>query len=170
MPNPCTLDPNLKECTQQAELYDLDRTLNAAIQKALEYVEAAEPFVASEMPKLAQEAVRFQIVTGGGCVALAVLLICWGIFAWRWSIRGAVERLAQIDDHDEALNGPFKHLTGPGKADDAAFRILHYGIPASGLLGAFIGVLMFFGNITELLKPLIAPRMYLIEYFRTLIG
>jgi hypothetical protein len=171
VPHPCIVNPELEGCAELA----LGDSSNAVVAKVLQYLEATEPFALEQAPLLVQETLRFAIFSAGFWIALSVALAAWAVFAIRWSLKGAEERLERIAAHTDALNELPEVASGrivqpDDTTGDIAFSFLHYGIPVSGVVGGFIGVTVFFATIMTLVKPLIAPRLFLLEFFRAMAG
>lgn len=194
MPHPCALQPNLASCAemelqhvagevpaetlptvQEAIVTNavvLTEHMNAALAKVGLWVESTENLVAEQMPLLVKEIIRFEIAEHGFWMLLGVLGILWGLYAYQWSYRNAEERLERIRQHEEALRAEARkrNRENPHLSDDVVFSFLHYAIPSSGGFTAFCGIWRVLDNLMKVLKPLVAPRLFLIEYFRQLAG
>lgn len=170
-PHPCTTNPELESCVELArELAGLEdaqaspsslkeallanapaisERLNNAMLKVGEWVEATESFAADQAPLLVQEIVWWGVAGSGYWVGLGLFFITlgsgYGIFSYRrW-------------EHLRAMTG-----------DSGEFaRFMAFAVP---IVANFIGILMIMINIMSTLKPLVAPRLYLIEYFRNLVS
>ncbi len=121
--------------------------LNAAMAKIGEWVEQAEGFATEQTPLLVKEIVWWGAADGGYWVAFGVLFLTiaflWSFFCYkRWEVIREMP-------HDAG----------------EAMRFFAFAVP---ILTAILGFLFVMVNIMSMLKPLVAPRLYLIEYFRAL--
>ncbi len=151
----------------------ITESINAAAAKMVEWLERAESLAGEQVPFLIKEVLRFEILDWGYIVALGLLGLIWGLYAWRWTYLHAEHRKREIADHDRALKKEWdrKNPNHCGhNPNDVAFSFLHFGIPISGAVAAVAGFFMVLCNIMALLKPIVAPRAFLIEYFRQLAG
>ncbi len=197
MTHPCAINPELEGCAETilqhaatkvageapvaavatiqevivANAGMLTAHVNAALSKVGEWVEATETLAAEQMPLLVQEIIWFEVVDRGFWVVLGVIGLLWGAFAFRWSIRNAQTRIAAEEAHTKALTR-IKDDRNEYSAEtvDCAFTALHYAVPISGGIFGLLGLFWFLCNVIDMLKPLVAPRLFLIEYFRQLTG
>lgn len=166
--HPCVVDPTLTECVELAEklaakvpagtesLTDVLKSnapavmerLNAAIAHIGEWVETGEAFATEQVPLLVTEIIYWGVAEAGFWVVLGTIFLLVSAFTFRFgSKRWAA--WSQLDSDDE-----FGH-----KMPTCVITIF----------GTAIGFLMFTCNIMDMLKPLVAPRLYLIEYFQQLV-
>ena len=167
MPHPCALDPAAVGCVDKEQLVE---TANSALLKVLQYLESAETFAGEQVPLLVEEVLHYTIFMHSVKFAIGALLLSWGVFAIRWARRNAEARMSQIEEHTcilkrERLNRDERTQD----TEDVIFSLFHYGVPISGVFTLVIGLLMFVGHAFALVKPLIAPRLFLLDYFRALI-
>jgi hypothetical protein len=163
--------------TLEASAPQVMAAINQAIAKVAAYVEQTEEFAVEQVPLLIQEILTWAVLVPGFKVGVALLLLAFAAWAWRWSFRGAQERLAAIREHTEGMKDARREANeaadqvrdqGVDDLGDVAFGVLHYGIPIVGGFAAVAGIILFFDNILTLMKPIVASRLYLIEYFRAL--
>lgn len=191
-PHPCTENPELEACVALAQELTEDTAtaagtslkealianapaiserLNNAMLKVGEWVEAAEDFAVEQTPLLVKEIIYFEIASEGFWVMLGLMGIGWGIFAFRWSTRNAITRLGRISAHTAAVKQASReHPTRPTSSatEDVIFTFAHYAVPISGGITTVIGIVFVMTNFMDLLKPIVAPRLFLIEYFNAL--
>ncbi len=165
--HPCVVDPTLTECVELAEklaakipethnLTDVIKSnapavmerLNAAIAHIGEWVETGEAFASEQVPLLVTEIVYWGAASQAFWVGLGACFLVVGVSIARF----AFKRWAAWCERDAD--------------EDAARRIW------SVVLGCFctiMGFFMFACHVMPMLKPLVAPRLYLIEYFQQLV-
>jgi len=150
----------------------ITESINVAAAKMVEWLEKAESLVGEQVPHLVKEVLYFEVSYQGYLVGLGLLGLIWGLFAWRWTYRNAEGRVARFELHERALKEEFdkKFESAGHQPDDVAFTFPHFAIPISGAIFAVTGFFMIFCNIMNLVKPIVAPRVFLIEYFRALGG
>ncbi len=196
MPHPCALDPDLPGCAKLALDYAAEKMagtapaeavstlhealvanapmlterLNNAMVQVGVWVEASENFAVEQMPLLVKEIIYFEIADNGFWVLLGMFMILWGIFAYRWSLTRAKERMGIINKHTKLLEDANRDK-GNYSADttDVVFSVAHYGIPGSGVVSSILGLIFIMNNFMDVVKPIVAPRLFLIEYFRQLV-
>lgn len=191
-PHPCTENPELEACVALAQEVAetaavetgsslkealvanapaITEKLNSALGKVGEWVEATESFAMDQTPLLIREIIYFEVASNGFWLLVGVVGILWGWFAWRWSHHNALNRLAAIEAHDDLLKflGRKMHKSTTDTCD-VVFSFSHYAVPISGIATTVLGVIFVFANVMDVLKPLVAPRLFLIEYFRGLVG
>ncbi len=159
------------EAAKELELATLSEHVSTFLDKVLQYLETTEAFTVEHMPLLVQEIIRYEMTVASFTLVISLLLAAWAYRAYRWSYRNAEDRLARISDHTETLKAESRRRgrPRPGETEDAVFSIMHYGIPISGIPCSIVGAILFFCSATSLLKITLAPRLYLLEYFRALV-
>lgn len=150
-----------------------DRVLtrvNAALDKVGDWVEATEGFAKEQTPLLIKEIVLFEVARNGFHLFMALCGIAWGCFAWRYSHRNAVARLAAAEFHEKHLK-QLRRDAGKSQGDtcDVVFTFSHYAVPVTGVITTVCGFLGFLLTVTDFVKPLVAPRLFLVEYFQHLV-
>ena len=186
-PHPCTVNPSLDDCITLAKSQEQEGAttlkeaiitnapvitprLNQAMDKVGEWVEAAEGLATQQVPLLVKEIIYFEIASNSFYVLLGIIGVLWGVFAWRFSYNNAVNRLAAIDAHTELVRKLSQSKRGwKGDTQDGIFSFTHYMIPISGLSSGFIGLCLILTNFMDIVKPILAPRLFLIEYFNNLV-
>lgn len=123
--------------------------LNAAMGKVGEWVEQAEGFATEQTPLLVKEIVWWGIADAGYWVAFGVVFLTIAAV----SSFMCYKRWETI----QALRGDFGDF----------FRFMVGVVPVATTI---LGFLFIMSNIMDMLKPIVAPRLYLIEYFRQLAG
>ncbi len=121
--------------------------LNSALAKIGEWVEVTEEFAFEQAPLLVQEIVWWGIADGGYWVAFGVFFLT---LAFVWG-RACYKRWERIEE-----------MSG----DSGDF--MRFMVFVLTIIPAIAGLLLVMINIMGMLKPIVAPRLYLIEYFRQL--
>ena len=128
--------------------------LNAAMVKIGEWVEAGEELAAEQAPLLVKEILYWGIADAAFWVVLGVFcLLCLPVVAIY---------LGRSKTMPEGKRCMGMALEEKGSSFDCAVAWV------GGIVLPIIGFLIICGNIMNLLKPIVAPRLYLIEYFRQL--
>lgn len=120
-----------------------------------------------QTPLLIQEIIYFELAYRGFWVLTGLLGMFWAAYAWRYSHRNAEERLRKVKEHTRVLRQDDR---SDSDTTDAIFTFTHYAVPLSGVALGIGGAITVFAHAMSLIKPLVAPRLFLIEYFRTLMG
>ncbi len=123
--------------------------LNSALAKIGEWVEATGDFAVEQTPFLVQEILYWGIAEPGFRVGVGVFFLT---VAWFWGFTCYRKR-------EDIKN------MGGDLGDFMSFA--KFAVP---VIATVIGVLCIMVNIMDMLKPIVAPRLYLIEYFRHLAG
>ncbi len=179
MAHPCELTPDLPACVELAEklaakvpavaeklaakipavtqnLSDVLKSnapvvmerLNAAIAHIGEWVETGEAFATEQVPLLVTE------------------IVYWGVAdAAFWVVLGTCFLLASAS----AFRIGYKNWPAWSKLQDDPEFCRKMPTCVIVVVGGAIGFFMFTCNIMPMLKPLVAPRLYLIEYFQHLV-
>lgn len=165
MQHPCNLDSSLEGCAELAEKHagaletttettlstlkahapKVVESMNAAVARVGEWVEAGEAFAVEQAPLLVKEVIYWEVTQGGFYIGIGLLLLAVSFFAYR----KAAEYWEDWEQH---------------RNNDAQIMSV-VGVICGGALGLAIVAV----NTLALLKPLVAPRLFLIEFFRRLI-
>ena len=140
--------PSLQETLAESAPVITQR-LDQALLKVGEWVETTESFAMEQAPFLVKEIIWWGVATSGYHVLLGLLLMLIGISYAIFSRRHYARWSQSRGDGPEVL------------------RFLSFFVPIVTIVGGFI---VFALNIMPALKPIVAPRLYLIEYFRALAG
>jgi hypothetical protein len=119
-------------------------TANTVLLKILEYLEAGESFAQEQTPLLVQEVLDYNILISGTYVTIGAFLMIWAIVGFVW-----LYQIVAKKQSNAVFEGTLGMISG---------------------LAACIGPPVFFTYLPPLLKVLMAPRLFLLEYFRALIG
>jgi hypothetical protein len=184
MPHPCALNPELEGCADLAAQHageviavvvedsapaisDLKEALvanapaitehiNAALARVGQWVEWTEDLAAEQVPILVKEIIYWGIAEPGFGVAFGlVFMSALPIAVWYLS------RSKTMPEGQKCIGAAFAEK---GCGFDLAVAIF------GGILLPLIGFITFCCNIMAFLKPIVAPRVFLIEYFRALTG
>ena len=118
--------------------------LNKLTEKALKYLESAEAFAKDNIPSFIEEILLYKVYEEGlDCV--------WGLFVIMLGILGLYLFIRKDKDGKRLVNS------------EAGVMII-----SVGLAPLVLGIIMFFDGLLDVIKIHIAPRMYLLEYFRDL--
>ena len=107
--------------------------------KALEYLNSAEMFAKTEVPEYLKEVIKYYSYSAYISIGFSVLLLGLGVFfSWLFS------KILKEDDKNDGLV-PLLFL----------------------IIGLFISApTLFFKNIDTAIKTTVAPRVFLVDYFR----
>jgi hypothetical protein len=183
MPHPCAIDGTLEGCAELAaqhvspiaEVIEVGNTavtsikaalianapaitehLDAAMLKVGEWVEATEALVITEAPLLVKEIVWWGVAEAGFWVVLGTLgMLC---------LPAALFYLRKSEGLKEYGGKVAAALGEDGQNGDFAMALI--GCIVIPLFGATVAS----AHIMDMLKPLVAPRLFLIEYFKALTG
>jgi len=159
MPNPSSI--NLTANQQLAS------TANQALGKVLQYLESAEAFAIEQAPLLVQEVLRFEVLTRGFWLLFGIALLIWCPIGLRFAFRKADQRIKRIDAHYRTLK---EDRNSDYDTVETIFTLTHYGVPISAAISGVTGLVMALCSLEPFIKVLIAPRLFLLEYFRALVG
>lgn len=169
MPHPDTSAPALERALVTSE--QLLGTANQSLLKALEYLESAETFVGTQVPLLIQETLLYEKVSETLNVTFGLALLYWCYRGFKISYGKAQELMERADDHHTALK---KARREEGKNDydtvDVIFTFGHYARPISAVIAGLVGTLFMLIHTYHLIKVFVAPRAFLLEHFRALLG
>jgi len=143
---PATVVTNLKEVLV-ANAPAITERLNAAMVKIGEWVEQAEGFATEQTPLLVKEIIYWGVADSGYWVAFGTLFLT---FAAVWSV---------------TCYKKWEPITKMKGDSGDFFRFMVFAAP---VVTTIFGVIFVMVNIMDMLKPIVAPRLYLIEYFRHL--
>lgn len=143
---PATVVTSLKEVLV-ANAPAITARLNAAMGKIGEWVEQAEGFATEQTPLLVKEIIYWGVADAGYWVGFGALFLT---FAAVWSFM-CYKRWTAIRE----MRGDFGDF----------FRFM---VGAAPIVTTLLGFIFVMANIMDMLKPIVAPRLYLIEYFRHL--
>jgi len=126
---------------------DLEEKLQPIIEKAIVAAEKTGEFVIEQAPLVLQEFYRWHLAEHIFFLVIGMLL-CSLMFI-----------VKPFLPYEESETWSINYL---GKQVEENF-----GIPAFvfGLASFLIGIIMFFLNLLTIIKILVAPKLYLIEYF-----
>jgi hypothetical protein len=145
--------------------------MNGAMDKVGGWVESTEQFAVAQAPLLVQEILYWEIAFQAFLVSLGIFMMSYALWGWRWSYREGKKHLLLAEQHKEVLQGERDRMRQSRYGtEDAIFSFTHYAIPVSAAILGVVGVIMFLVNIPGLIKPLVAPRLFLIEYFRAFVS
>ncbi len=161
--HPCVVDPTLTECVELAEklagaetLTDVLKSnapavmerLNAAIAHIGEWVETGEAFATEQVPLLVTEIIYWGVADAAFWVVLGTCFLLAAAFTFRFGYKHWSEWTKLNSDPEFCRKMPTCIIV---------------------VVGTLVGFIMFTSNIMAMLKPLVAPRLYLIEYFQQLV-
>ena len=176
MPHPCALDETLAGCAELAAQHAvsaveastlslkealitnapaLTERLNAAMMKVGAWVEASETFAVEQAPFLVQEIIWWGVADYAYWVVLGAILMCTlplSLFYLR--------RSEGLKRYDAKLGAALNEDGGVG---DFGFALI--GV----IILPIVGFIFILANVMAMLKPIVAPRLYLIEYFKGLV-
>ncbi len=179
MPHPCALNSELEGCAELAEKYVAEVVeapataivslkealvthapaitghINAAMAKVGQWVEATENLAAEQMPLLVNEIVYWGIAEAGFGVALGLFFMV--------SLPISVAHLHH-SSRAEGRKGFAAACSASASDSDTAVAVIGM------VILPIIGSIVFCCHIMAFLKPIVAPRLYLIEYVRQLAG
>ena len=120
------------------------------ITKALDYLKSAEAFAKAEVPAYLQEVITFHIYSN----AFSVFTYLFITLISLWTIN----KIQSVE-------------TGATRNRDSLFHTDNLGVPAGifSCIGFVVGVICFFCVTHDLIKVIVAPRVFLIEYFSQLV-
>jgi hypothetical protein len=146
--------------------------LNQALDKVGEWVEVAGDFVATETPLLVQEIVWYGIAEALFPLLIGAVFLSLGIWALIKTFSSAEEWLALNDKRKDALNNPDKSAMPDIRTDGYTYvtfyQVTRFVFPIVGGIFTFVGAITIMCSAFDVVKPWLAPRLYLIEYFRAL--
>ncbi len=122
--------------------------LNAAIAHIGEWVETGEAFATEQVPLLVTEIIYWGVASAAFWVVLGACFLLAATFAFRFGFKRWTE-WSELD------------------CDPEFFRKVPTCVIV--IVGGAVGFFMFTCNFMDMLKPLLAPRLYLIEYFQQLV-
>ena len=141
-----SLSTNAQDSTKVDNFKKTDEVLSKVVEKALNVAEKTGDFVIEQAPLLLQEFYAWHICSSIFFIILGIAFIIIGI------------RLPYFWLDKEERNWDFKYLNRYG--DEGAISAWFcFGI------GAIVGIIMLIVNIYDLVFILVAPKLYLIEYF-----
>lgn len=114
--------------------------LNQFVTEMLTILQDAKAFAAAELPELFKEIVAYGVWSNGIYIAIGVVLLITGVICTRKALK-----LKSHDEMDEQM----------------AFAI-------TALVSLVIGIVSVAANISSFIQATVAPRLYLIEYFKEL--
>ena len=147
--------PSLTELVR-ANAPEITSRINAALDQVGEYIQAGGDLVASQTPLLIQEILHWAVITHGLWFLVGVILLLCPLF-----IRRYLRRANHVVEGRRSFYGALHYSDFDGLVSLVLF---------GGIAAPVIGFLIAMGNIGGFLKPLIAPRVYLIEYFSQLVA
>ena len=126
---------------------NLEEKLQPIIEKAIVAAEKTGEFVIEQAPLVLQEFYRWHLAEHIFLLVIGILL-CSLMFI-------AKPFLPYEEEKRRSINYLGKKVE------------VDFGIPAYvfGLTSFLIGIIMFFVNLLPIIKILVAPKLYLIEYF-----
>ena len=129
-----------------AELKDISAE---ALRQTMEWVKQAKDFAVEQAPLLAREVVRYGIVANGAAVIAGVLLLIFGVLAWRTTGKNW-EKWAPKEKWDDPT---------PKQVFGLTFTVV----------GICSGIPMIMACGFPLLKAIYAPRVYLLDKLTALL-
>lgn len=180
MSHPCALNPGLEGCAELAEKYAAEvveasapgivslkealaanapvitEHINAALVKVGQWVEWTEDLAAEQAPLLVKEIIYWGIAQPAFGVGLGLFFLLFlpiTVFL--------TSRSKTLPEGKKCMGAA---LADKGCGFDAVRAVV------GGILLPVLGFVIFCANIMSFLKPIVAPRVFLIEYFRALTG
>ena len=141
-----SLSTNAQDSTKVDNFKKTDEVLSEVVKKAIVVAEKTGDFVIEQAPLLLQEFYAWHICSSIFFIVLGIAFIIIGI------------RLPYFWLDKESRNWDFRYLNRYG--DEGA--IAAWFCFAIGIL---IGIIMLIVNVYDLVFILVAPKLYLIEYF-----
>lgn len=140
------INAQVKDFTKVDNFQKTDEVLSKVVEKALIVAEKTGNFVIEQTPLLLQEFYKWHIYSNISFILLGLLIF---IITWRVP-------LLWLDK--DKCNWDYRYFNKYG--DDSA--IIAWVIFATGIVNT---ILFIFINLYNLLYLLIAPKLYLIDYF-----
>lgn len=169
--HPCETDATLEGCAEivaqatpivtdlkaalVANAPMITERLNNAMLKIGTWVEATESFAVEQTPLLVQEIIWWGIIGHGYWLVFGLMLLSALPLTLLY-----LRRSSELQEYSHKLMGALNEEGDPG---DCPIAII------GGFILPIIGFLCVVTNIMATLKPLITPRLYLIEYFQQLV-
>ncbi len=122
--------------------------LDAALGRIGGWVETSEVFATEQVPLLVKEIIYWGIASGGLAVLLGILFL----FASWIAYRVGVKNYSVWDKSPKERHGVFMVM-----------------VWVAGVVGVVVGTITVCANIMDFIKPIVAPRLFLIEYFQQLV-
>lgn len=145
--------------------------LNGAMDEVGTWVKATGQFALEQAPLLVKEVLYWQIALQGFLVLLGALMVGYALWGWRWCYKQGTKHLEMAREHTKLLKEKKRAEDKyTGETEDVIFSFTHYAIPSTAVVLGIVGIIMFLYNVPDLLKPIVAPRLFLIEYFRTFLS
>ena len=141
-----SLSTNAQDSTKVDNFKKTDEVLSKVVEKALNVAEKTGEFVIEQAPLLLQEFYQWHICSSIFFIILGIAFIIIGI------------RLPYFWLDKEERNWDFKYLNRYGY-EGAISAWFCFGT------GTIVGIIMLIVNIYDLVFILVAPKLYLIEYF-----
>lgn len=122
--------------------------INKFGQKALEYVQKTEDFMLDQAPEVFEEIIYFNMVKHSlfSIISLVIIAIAIYVIHKIWT-GGKIYEFGIVNDKDKGFV--------------SIFITLIVLVPSSAL---------FFVQVTSALKAWLAPRLYIIEYLKNIVG
>ncbi len=134
----------------------LTEYLDSAMIKMGEWVEATESLATEQVPLLIKEIIYWGIADAGFGVGLGLIfMLCLPATIF------FLGRSKTLPEGERCMGAAFDDK---GSDFDVAFSAV------GGIVLPIVGFLVFLCHIMSFLKPIVAPRLYLVEYFRQLAG
>lgn len=177
MLHPCALDETLEGCAELATQHATDlvsgsaeileetlianapailNQLNSALFKIGEWVETTESFAVEQTPILVQEILWWGIASAGFWVVFGIILMLCNPL-----VRASFGKIKELKEYGNRIGAALND-----KGVFGSFALALFG----GILLPALGFFTIVCNVMGILKPIIAPRLYLIEYFKDLVG
>ena len=126
----------------------LEQTLSKVIEKSLALAEKTGEFVVDQAPDLLQEFYTWHTMKAGFYVLLGFVFIMLGIFLPKLWGEKEEDRYSSI----HYLNRYFNE-------DIMTLNVINH------MVFGIVGTIMFLVNLHSLIYILVAPKLYIIEYF-----
>jgi hypothetical protein len=130
--------------------------LDSAAVRIGEWVEATESFTVEQAPFLVQEILYWAVADAAYWVVFGLVFVGFLPLSLRY-----LRRSQTMPEGKKTISAALEE-----KGTDLDTAVAWIG----GLIFPLLGSLLIANNIMDMLKPLVAPRLYLIEYFRELVG
>ena len=142
--------------------------INQAMDVIGEWIETAGEFAVEQTPLLVREIIWYGIAEALFAPLVGVILLSLGIWALLKTFSTAEKWRKQGEAREKALDADSEISTPSYGVDTSMYDITRWVFPIGGGILAFAGTITVISTAFDVVKPWLAPRLYLIEYFRAL--